>query len=376
MRRRLLVPAVLALAGLAATGCGRIARPDGWAAPLPADGLVLAGHDDRLVALRDGSPAWVFPAKDDRKDIRVVALYGNPTLDPGGDFVYVPVFEKSVFRLRLEDGALAGRKETDGVVVGGVAATAEAVYFGDGSGRVYAMTPDLSQELWTFDAEDRVWSTPVLAGNLVVVTSLDGSVYALEAATGEVVWRFEADAGIAGTPALANGTLYVPAMDSKLYALDAETGVFRWAFGGGNWFWGTPAVDGGTVYAGSLDGKVYAVDAGTGAEQWRYDAGAPVRAAPALVDGALVVASRAGRVVALNPGDGSERLAPVELGERILADLTPREDGTVLVATTKNRLATFDPASGVVRTVEIPRDLGATPIAEATATPTPEQAQR
>ncbi len=372
MRSRYIAPllfAVLAISGLAAAGCGTIARPDGWAAPLPADSLVIAGRDDRLVALRDGAPAWVFPAKEDRDDIRPVAFYGNPAIDPSGDYVYVPVYDKSVFRLRVEDGAIAGRKQTKGVVVGGVAVTDDAVYFGDGSGRVYAMTPDLSQERWTFEADDRVWSTPVVANGLVVVTSLDGRVYGLDLATGQRRWEFEADAGIAGTPALDGDRLYVPAMDSRLYALDVETGQALWSFSAGNWFWGTPVVDDGTVYAGSLDGRVYALDAATGAQRWRYDTGAPVRAAPALVDGALVAANRAGRVVVLDPASGTERQGPVELGERVLADLVPLEDGTVLIATTKNRLVTFDPAGGVRRTIDIPKDVTATPTAQTTRTP-------
>lgn len=361
--------AVLALAGLAAAGCGRIARPDGWAAPLPASDLVIAGRDDRLVALRDGAPVWVFPARDDRGDIRPVAFYGNPALDRSGEYVYVPIYDKSVFRLRLEDGAIAGRKQTDGIVVGGVAVADDTVYFGDGSGRVYAMTPDLSEERWTFDAEDRVWSTPVLADGLVVVTSLDGRVYGLDTATGERRWVFEADAGIAGTPALDGGRLFVPAMDSRLYALDAGTGQALWSFTASNWFWGTPVVSGGTVYAASLDGRVYALDAATGARRWRYDTGAPVRAAPALVDGVLVVANRAGRVVALDPSNGSERVPPVELGERVLADVVPLDDGTALIATTKNRLVTFDPEGGVRATVDIPKDVTPTPAAQATQTP-------
>ncbi|HXF50497.1 MAG TPA: PQQ-binding-like beta-propeller repeat protein [Dehalococcoidia bacterium] len=363
-----LLLAMLTLTGLAAAGCGRIARPDGWAAPLPAGDLVIAGRDDRLVALRDGAALWVFPAKEDRNAIRPVAFYGNPAPDRSGEYVYVPIYEKSVFRLRVADGAIAGRKETKGVVVGGVAVGDDAVYFGDGSGRVYAMTPDLSQERWTFEAEDRVWSTPVLVDGLVVVTSLDGKVYGLDEATGERRWVFEADAGIAGTPALASDRLFVPAMDSRLYALDAESGQALWSFTAGNWFWGTPVVQGGVVYAASLDGRVYALDAATGAERWRYDTGAPVRAAPALVEGSLVVANRAGRVVALDPANGSERREPVEVGERVLADVVPLDDGTALIATTKNRLVRFDPAEGVRASVDIPKDVG-TPTAEATPTP-------
>lgn len=372
MRLRHLAPlvfAMLALAGLTAAGCGSIARPDGWAAPLPHGDLIIAGRDDRLVALRDGSPVWVFPAKDDRDDIRPVAFYGNPAVDPSGDFVYVPVYDKSVFRLRVEDGAIVGRKQTKGVVVGGVAVTDDAVYFGDGSGRVYAMSPDLSEERWTFEAGDRVWSTPVVVNDMVVVTSLDGRVYGIDAGTGERRWQFEADAGIAGTPALDRGRLFVPAMDSRLYALDAATGQALWSFTAGNWFWGTPAITGGVVYAASLDGRVYALDAATGARRWRYDTGAPVRAAPALVDGALVVANRAGRVVVLDPVTGTERERPVDLGERVLADLVPLDDGTVLIATTKNRLVTFDPAMGVRGTIDIPKDVTATPASPGTQTP-------
>jgi outer membrane protein assembly factor BamB len=133
-------------------------------------------------------------------------------------------------------------------------------------------------------------------------------------------------------------------------------------------------------FPASLDGRVYALDAATGAQRWRYDTGAAVRAAPTLAGGALVVANRAGRVIVLDPSNGSERQAPAELGERVLADLVALDDGTVLIATTKNRLVTFDPERGVRAAVDIPKDVTAASGGASTpapsATPTAGQAGR
>ncbi len=361
--------ALLALS-FAAAACSRIARPDGWTAPLEAGDLLIAGRDDRLVALNeDGSAAWVFPAKDQRKDVKLVALYGNTALDESADYVYVPAYNEAVYRLRVEDGAIDGLFKTKGEVVGGVAVKGDEVYFGDGSGRVYALTADLSEQRWVFDAGDRVWATPVITSDTVIVASLEGRLYALERRDGRERWRFDAGAGIAGTPALSGSTLYVPALDSKLYALDVANGGVLWSFSAGNWFWGTPVVESGTVYAGSLDGRVYALDAATGAEKWRYHAGAPVRSSPLLTPDALVVASRAGRVAVLDPQTGAEVRTPVELGERVLADLAFTAEGQVLIATTENRLVTFDPADGSQQAVGLPKEVG-TPVAVAEPTPT------
>ena len=77
-------------------------------------------------------------------------------------------------------------------------------------------------------------STPVVAGDLVVVATEDGSVLGLEAATGRKRWSVPLGGAAAsqngkGAPVgVAGGTVFVGGQDGTLYALDAASGRRRW----------------------------------------------------------------------------------------------------------------------------------------------------
>jgi hypothetical protein len=63
------------------------------------------------------------------------------------------------------------------------------VYFGDGVGRVHAVERDTGKERWMFRTGAQVFSSPVVAGDLVIVGSTDGAVYALRTGTGPAIKR-------------------------------------------------------------------------------------------------------------------------------------------------------------------------------------------
>ena len=53
-------------------------------------------------------------------------------------------------------------------------------YMGGGASRkLYAVDVQTGEELWSFETEDTVYSTPVVADGVVYVGSLDGYLYAL-----------------------------------------------------------------------------------------------------------------------------------------------------------------------------------------------------
>ena len=151
--------------------------------------------------------------------------------------------------------------------------------------------------LWKFDAGDRVFSSPAVAGGLVYFGSYDGSFYALDAQSGELAWRFDTTgerrwqaANLDGmtpagevhqdpwdfflsSPVFANGVVYFGTGEGMLYALDAETGVQRWAFATADTIHSSPAVADGMVYVGNMESRLYAVNAETGEARWHYQAG-------------------------------------------------------------------------------------------------------
>ena len=95
------------------------------------------------------------------------------------------------------------------------------------------------------------------------------------------LWRFQADGSIASTPAVAAGVVYVGCDCHTLYAVDAATGEERWHVQQGESFATNPAVVDGVVYASNGDGNLYALDASDGTTLWQF-AGSRSLAGPAV----------------------------------------------------------------------------------------------
>ncbi|WP_193787473.1 outer membrane protein assembly factor BamB family protein [Natrinema gari] len=76
------------------------------------------------------------------------------------------------------------------------------------------------RELWSFEADGRLPTTPAVASGRIHVASLDRNVYALDPETGEAHWRFETDNAVIAAPAVTDDAAYVASNDGRVYALD------------------------------------------------------------------------------------------------------------------------------------------------------------
>lgn len=201
---------------------------------------------------------------------------------------------------------------------------------------------------WRFRMSNDVWGTPVVAGDLLYVTSfevhaldvgngrrqfktrdvawsmtLDGgrihgsdgpSLYALDALTGAERWRLQTDAWVYSLKA-DRGTVVTGTRGGGVQAWEASTGEKLWGTGGVQTDFETaeagPAIHDGTVYLWQ-DARLRAVDARTGIERWSYpigDAascgGVPVRVT-AAADGYVYIAAGT-RVLAVDTASGLVR---------------------------------------------------------------------
>ena len=343
--------AALALAlGLLAVGCGSVANPRGWAAPVVRDEVVYVSSDaGKLAAYRldgAGNRAWEFPGKD--ADLKLQGIYGTPSL--AGDTIYLSGYGGNVAAVSTADGTARWSRRAGDRVVGGTLATADTLYAGTDAGELIAFDRTNGAERWRRRAGNQIWATPVLAGDLIIVAGMDGYVTAYRP-DGAEAWRTKlAEAAIAGTPALVDGVLYLGSYDKRIHALDARSGEVRWRSAeADNWFWTEPLVDGDTLFAGNLDGHVYALDRQTGERRWRTDVGAPVRARTAVADGVLVVPASDGRLWGLRPATGEQAWAPQLVGGKLYADLATARSGVYLaseVGKKSHRLYRVEAATG------------------------------
>ncbi len=139
----------------------------------------------------------------------------------------------------------------------GVAVVNGLVYATNDNGFIYAVEARHGQLAWSFNADNQLMSTPVVAdidGRWLVFIGAGNSVFAYSHAQ-----QF----GVADAPVIrGNGV-------SAIYALDARTGQEVWVYKTQGEDMPTPALFQGKLLFGNGDGHAYALDAATGKLAWK-----------------------------------------------------------------------------------------------------------
>jgi len=173
--------------------------------------------------------------------------------------------------------------------------------------------PPVGTLVWTVDMGDPLFVSPVVSGDMVYIVAGDstgtGRVEALELATGSPAWEVLLDGLASGPPIVAGDLLFVSTRDGRLLALDSGNGDQRWSFDAGSQILGSPVVDEGVVYFASS--AVYALDAQTGEKRWRQEIGRGGSGA-AVSDGVVVAVGTEGddiNVFLLDAASGKHRFS-------------------------------------------------------------------
>lgn len=373
----LMLAGILVISGCAAGGRG-IAQ--GWAGGAVAGDVIfvgsmagkivaldstngrILGEPVKLVAQTAGGGFGCLPTGS-----AAVAVYGSPVFSD--DLVFIGGYDGKVRaflfeenRLRADPRWISRQGDITGSIIGGLTVAGGRVYFGDSSGRAYALDAVDGHKLWHADIGGKVWSTPAVSDGTVFVGSFDRKLYALDGTDGSEKWAFTTEGTIVATPAVSGGMVYIASFDRHVYAVDAATGEQVWRFpqtdddplAPTGWFWASPVVHDGAVYAPNLDGRVYVIDAYTGIRISDFDLEGPVSSDPVLVDDRIVVATTStnrskqeSRLYSLDTADRQQTLVQ-DLGESVHAPLFT-DGNTVYVHTMKDSLFAVDPRTGASR---------------------------
>ena len=301
------------------------------------DGVVVAtGDEGRIWALsaHDGSPMWVVDFG------REIPTYSNPLTING--MVVIGDDSGRVTAFDIDDGTKLWQQEVTGAVRGGAASDGESIYVAGEGHEVLAL--DMSGKvLWRTEVSGRgeglegtrVFATPTVAGDLVIVTlvrenvSAEPAVVALDRLTGEIAWQAVDVAGlktgnwanIRSSVAVAGDVVvFGEAYSDSLVALDLQTGQTRWSVAAGSYclpHWPSPAITGGQVILAREDGGLYAISLADKSVVWEIYLG-NYRAQPA------------GN---FPPGFGEEFCEQSESGFAILSSPAITPEGIIIVGT-------------------------------------------
>jgi outer membrane protein assembly factor BamB len=359
LSRRWASIAVIVLMAGALTACGGPAAPTSWSGLTVSGQTAYLAATDHIYAL-DVNPLtndlqrqkWTFPAAEERV---AATFHSQPVVSESG-IVYAGSDGLSgqgfLFAFDAATGASkwiypSGESAAPlGSVFGAVAYDGQSIFAGTNDGRVVSVDAESGLLNWTYPATTtsalgRIWSSPVVSGSVVYLTSQDHNLYALNAASGEPAWEqpFKAGAVLAGAPTVYGNTVYAGSFDQKLYAIDAATGAKKWEFAAQGWLWEGPAVFDDVLYFGDLSGHLYAVRL-DGTPLWseprKLDG--MIRARPLVTEDRIYVATGARKLFAINratladdwpqpfttPNDGESLLTtPVLAGDLALVAPLP-----------------------------------------------------
>ena len=119
-----------------------------------------------------------------------------------------------------------------------------------------------------FEGAGGSWSTPALAGDVVVLHDGGGAGAGGRSRDGEVLWERQIGSPAIASPVVVDGTLLQGDCSGHLYAWDVSDPnaqpTLRWNLDLGDCIESTPAVWHGWLYVGTREGYLYGIaDAGT-----------------------------------------------------------------------------------------------------------------
>lgn len=202
-----------------------------------------------------------------------------------------------------------------------LALDASYLYAADTAGKVTAFSLKDGRSAWQAQSQPRLASGVGIAGEKLLVGTLDGEVIALNADKGAIAWRASISSEVLVPPVGNEQTIIVRTGDGRVYGLAAADGQRLWAFDrvvptlslrGVS----QPVIADDRVFAGLDNGKLVALDLATGRLLWEEAVAVPsgrseierlvdVDADPVVSDNVVYAVSVGGAAVALDTATGN-----------------------------------------------------------------------
>ena len=160
------------------------------------------------------------------------SITASPTFVDGK--LYVGTIAGTVYALDPATGSVLWQKDFEGGISDQVSVKDGRLYFGitaQNTGSIYALNVDDGSTVWSYDAGGAVTASPLVTDSMVVFVTETGTVRALDL-DAKPLWTQTIDAKLYSTPVAAGDLILVAPMgkqDTMLVAYDA-TGAQRWIF--------------------------------------------------------------------------------------------------------------------------------------------------
>ena len=161
--------------------------------------------------------------------------------------------------------------EEDANIVSGFATDGKMAWYATAAGKVVCRNLRDSQQIWARQLPGKIYATPALSSNILVVPCTDGTIYAFDAASGEDKWKCVTTQAIVASPTIFKKTVYVGGADEHFRALRLKDGKVLWSWPGVRGFCdGAPYVDKYQALFTTWNNRLFSVDPVSGTTQWAW----------------------------------------------------------------------------------------------------------
>lgn len=221
-----------------------------WAQPTYYEGTLFIASMDRFLYAIDaenGSEKWSVKLTG--------AMSAQPVVNPEANLVYAASYDREVHAFGMDSGEEVWSVQASDWVWSAPALANDTLYFGDSSGRIFAVNATTGDKVWEssvhsmnvvagviqnppLQIKGSIQASPVVQNGVVYFASLgnteseEGLLVAINAATGEELWQTTTPASLFSTPVIV-GDVVVVAMQSEagvLQGYELETGQFSWSY--------------------------------------------------------------------------------------------------------------------------------------------------
>lgn len=196
------------------------------ATPAVAGGRVFCGSFDGHVYALDaqtGKTIWDVDTKT--PGVPWKAVQGSCAIENG--LVYVGSRSAFFYGIDAATGAVRWKDSHDGSWVPSSPAVRDGIaYVGQSDDSKVCAVDAKGKRLWTRTVQDHTFASPALAGDVLFVATNNnynyngkGHLYALEPKTGNPIWTLELPGSVWSSPVVAGNLVLLGCSDGKLYAI-------------------------------------------------------------------------------------------------------------------------------------------------------------
>lgn len=219
------------------------------------------------------------------------------------------------------------------------------IYFVNENGILKAIDMETGEEEWDLDLETTTNSSPIVHKNRLYIGSEDGLI-AVNTNSHKIIWDYDCDE-VVSTPCYYDDIIYFGSDDGHLYGVNEDGKVKFNKKLDGELRTSPIAVDH-TIYIGSTNGKMYSIDTDK-SKNWEFTTGDEILSSPAYVNKTVIFGSNDGSIYCLNKSNG-DVVWKEDLKNKVISSPTIDEhDNSVYIGSDEGNFTCLDTRDGTYK---------------------------